>query len=59
MEVSPLANIDRLSSRGVFRRPTGSPFGIIGTCMFLAATIWMNVWIAISYAQGNYFQSSF
>lgn len=49
-EVSPLASIDRLSSRSVFRRPTGSPFGIIGTCVFLAATIWMNVWIAISYS---------
>jgi hypothetical protein len=59
MEVSPLANIDRLSSRSTFRGFTGSPCGIIGTCVFIAVTVWMNLWIAVSYSQGNYFQSSF
>jgi hypothetical protein len=59
MEASPLAVIDRLSTRSTFRGFTGSPCGIIGTLIFLVATIWMNTWIALSYSEGNYFQSSF
>jgi hypothetical protein len=59
MDVSPLASIDRLSSRSTFRGFTGSACGIIGTLIFLAVTIWINIWIVLSYSKGNYFQSSF
>ena len=59
MDVSPLAVIDRLSSRSTFRGFTGSPFGIIGTLLFLVITGFINFSIVYSYSQGMYFQSSF